>query len=98
LPTGRSQKNCPLWTYVLAEAAHNKTVVTIPVTGAPGPINTPQLGPVGGRIVAEVILDLVFGDRFSMLSLDPHWALVTGPDFKLKDLVAYALGQGKPLH
>lgn len=98
IANGAFAKNCPLWTYVLAEAAHHKTAVTIPVTGAPGPINTPQLGPVGGRIVAEVILGLVFGDRFSMLSLDPHWAPVTGPDFKLKDLVAYALGQGKALH
>ena len=36
--------------------------------------------------------------NFSVLSLDPHWAPVTGPNFKLKDLVSYALGQGPPLH
>jgi hypothetical protein len=40
----------------------------------------------------------MFGDNFSVLSLDPHWAPVTGPNFKLKDLVSYALGQGPPLH
>jgi hypothetical protein len=90
--------NCPLWTYILAEARQFPTAVTIPATGAPGPINTPQLGPVGGRIVAEVFLGLMFGDSASMLSLDPNWAPVTGPDFALKDLVAYALGQGDPLH
>src|SRR5436305_2070323 len=36
-------------------------------------INTPRLGPVGGRIVAEVFLGLMFGDAHSLLSLDPHW-------------------------
>lgn len=60
--------------------------------------NTPQLGPVGGRIVAEVFLGMMFGDASSVLSLDPNWAPVTGPDFRLKDLVTYALGQGAPLH
>jgi hypothetical protein len=97
IANGAFAKNCPLWTYVLAEAAHHKTSVTIPVTGAPGPISTPQLGPVGGRIVSEVILGLMFGDNFSVLSLDPSWTPVTGPNFKLKDLVLYALGQGSPL-
>lgn len=61
-------------------------------------INTPQLGPAGGRIVAEVFLGMMFADASSMLSFDPNWAPVTGPDFKLKYLVTYALGQGAPLH
>ena len=61
-------------------------------------INTPQLGPVGGRIVAEVFLGMMFGDDSSVLSLDPQWTPVTGPDFRLKDLVTYALGGGDPLH
>lgn len=90
--------NCPLWTYILAEARQFQIPVTIPATGAPGPINTPQLGPVGGRIVAEVFLGMMFGDNSSVLSLDPQWTPVTGPGFALKDLVAYALGQGDPLH
>ena len=98
IANGVFANNCPLWTYVLAEAARHKAAVTIPVTGAPRPISTPQLGPVGGRIVAEVILGLVFGDNSSVLSLDPHWAPVTGANFKLKDFVAYALGQGPALH
>lgn len=90
--------NCPLWTYVLAEAAQTQIPVAISATGGPATITTPQLGPVGGRIVAEVLLGMLFGDSFSMLSLDPQWKPVTGADFKLKDLVAYALGLGPPLH
>jgi hypothetical protein len=90
--------NCPLWAYILAEARQFQTAVTIPATGAPGPINTPQLGPVGGRIVAEVFLGMMFGDHSSVLSLDPQWTPVTGAGFALRDLVAYALGQGDPLH
>ncbi|MGY8711703.1 heme peroxidase family protein [Bradyrhizobium sp. 18BD] len=90
--------NCPLWTYILAEAAQLRADVPIPVTGGPGTVKTPQLGPVGGRIVAEVFLGMMFGDNSSVLSLDPQWTPVTGSGFALKDLVAYALGQGDPLH
>ena len=52
---------------------------------------TPQLGPVGGRIVAEVFLGLMFGDTDSMLQLDPLWQPKAGKDFALKDVVKYAL-------
>ncbi|WP_426611070.1 peroxidase family protein [Bradyrhizobium sp. McL0616] len=98
IANGVFKDNCPLWTYILAEARQFQTAVTIPVTGTAVTVNTPQLGPVGGRIVAEVFLGMMFGDSSSLLSLDPNWAPVTGPDFELKDLVAYALGQGGPLH
>ena len=99
IANGVFKGNCPLWTYILAEARQFQTAVTVPATGAPASgINTPQLGPVGGRIVAEVFLGMMFGDASSVLSLDPNWAPVTGPDFRLKDLVTYALGNGAPLH
>jgi hypothetical protein len=98
IANGVFANNCPLWTYILAEAGQNRTAMAIPATGGPATITTPQLGPVGGRIVAEVILGLMFGDGWSMLSRDPHWKPVTGPDFKLKDIVAYALGRGPGLH
>jgi hypothetical protein len=52
---------CPLWTYVLAEAARTKTGLPVSVIGGKQ-ITTPQLGPVGGRIVAEVFLGMLFGD------------------------------------
>jgi hypothetical protein len=85
---------CPLWTYILAEAFHNRTNVTIPVTEKKI-LSTPQLGAVGGRIVAEVFLGMLFGDNDSYLSLNPNWTptITKGATFLLKDLVAYALGQ-----
>jgi hypothetical protein len=99
IANGAFANNCPLWTYILAEALQNKKA--LPVTASGGPVtgvNTPQLGPVGGRIVAEVIVGLMFGDGWSMLSRDPQWKPVTGADFRLRHLVAYALGLGPDLH
>jgi hypothetical protein len=86
--------NCPLWTYILAEAALYKEPVVIPVKEKVT-INTPRLGPVGGRIVAEVFLGLMFGDHSSLLNLEPNWQPTIGarPGFALKDFVAYALGR-----
>jgi hypothetical protein len=83
--------NCPLWTYILAEAVNHKVTVNIPVDGAVQ-ITTPQLGPVGGRIVAEVFLGLMFGDNHSLLSREPNWKPKTA-GYKLKDFVNYALGK-----
>src|SRR5439155_18100977 len=56
------ERNCPLWTYILAEAMQHKENVKIPVKEKIS-ITTPRLGPVGGRIVAEVFLGLIFGDN-----------------------------------
>jgi hypothetical protein len=85
-------RNCPLWTYILAEAARHRENVKIPVTGDVT-IATPRLGPVGGRIVAEVLLGLLFGDRHSLLRHDPDWHPKAGPNYALKDFVNYALGR-----
>jgi hypothetical protein len=86
---------CPLWTYVLAEAARQQTPLDIAVIPTMK-ITTPQLGPVGGRIVAEVFLGMLFGDQDSFLSLDPNWTPTIrgkGTAFALRDIVAYALGR-----
>jgi hypothetical protein len=86
---------CPLWTYILAEAANNKANLSMPVTPAMK-ITTPQLGPVGGRIVAEVFLGMLFGDNDSFLSSAPDWIpfIRNKKDkFALRDIVAYALGK-----
>ena len=83
--------NCPLWTYILAEAIHFKEAVKIPVKENIT-ITTPRLGPVGGRIVAEVFLGLLAGDSDSILGLDPNWQPASGPNYTLKDFVKYALG------
>jgi hypothetical protein len=84
-------KNCPLWTYILAEAMQVQANVKIPVKENVS-ITTPQLGAVGGRIVAEVFLGLMFGDNHSLLSVDPLWQPKNNPQYALKDLVNYALG------
>jgi heme peroxidase len=84
--------NCPLWTYILAEAALHKEPVKIPVKENVT-ITTPRLGPVGGRIVAEVFLGLMFGDASSLLRLQPTFTPKLGPHFALKDFVNYALGK-----
>jgi hypothetical protein len=83
--------NCPLWTYTLAEAFDHQEDMPVPVTGN-GSTPTPKLGPVGGRIVAEVFLGLMFGDNNSLLNLDPDWTPALSQDFRLKDLVTFALG------
>jgi Animal haem peroxidase len=68
----------PLWFYVLREAQ-----VT---TGGE------RLGPVGGRIVAEVIIGLVLGDPYSYLNQDPDWTPTygTGGTFGMADLLRSA--------
>jgi hypothetical protein len=85
------KNNCPLWTYILAEAMKHQAKVQAPVKEKIT-ITTPQLGPVGGGIVAEVFLGLLFGDSHSLLSLDPTWQPKVTP-YKLKDFVNYALGK-----
>jgi hypothetical protein len=84
-------RNCPLWTYILAEAMHHKESVKIPVEENVT-IKTPKLGPVGGRIVAEVFLGLMFGDPNSLVRLEPKWKPEPAT-FALKDFVNYALGK-----
>jgi hypothetical protein len=49
----------PLWFYVLREAEVDQA--------------GDRLGPVGARIVAEVILGLIEGDKTSYLAQDPQW-------------------------
>ena len=80
----------PLWTYVLAET----TATAYPVRG--GRITGPQvapfrLGPVGGRIVAEVFAGLMQADRGSVLhnpAFRPNAAIAPGGRFGFKDLIA----------
>ncbi|HEX6077546.1 MAG TPA: peroxidase family protein [Micromonosporaceae bacterium] len=66
----------PLWLYVLKEAQHRAS--------------GDRLGPVGGRIVAEVLIGLVRADPDSYLALDPGWRPSlpsTDGDFGLADLL-----------
>ena len=83
--------NIPLWTYILAEAMQAKASVEVNSVEK-NKVSTPQLGPVGGRIVAEVFLGLMFGDANSLLRQHPHWHPASGANYKLRDFVKYALG------
>jgi hypothetical protein len=56
-------------------------------------IITPQLGPVGGRIVAEVFLGLMFADTLSLVNSKSRWTPKGGPSYRLKDFVKFALGK-----
>ena len=85
------ENNCPLWAYILAEAMKNQQSVKIPVKESLS-ITTPMLGAVGGRIVAEVFLGLMFGDNHSLLRLSPHWHPKDNANYKLRDFVNYAIG------
>jgi len=83
--------NCPLWTYVLAETI--ETTLTVKTLEGDKPIRTRQLGPVGGRIVAETFLGLLLADPTSYANLNPLWepALKVNGVFGLRELVQRAL-------
>ena len=70
--------NTPLWFYILREA-------DVMAKGR-------RLGPVGGRIVAEVFIGLLEGDRMSYLRQDPEWTPLFGKDdrFTVADLLRFA--------
>jgi len=63
----------------------------IPVKGRQV-ITTPQLGPVGGRIVASVFLGLMFADSHSYLSEQPTWKPAGPQPYTLKDFVRHVTG------
>ncbi len=81
---GRAQLEAatPLWFYLLREAA----------TLGSGQ----RLGPVGGRIVAEVLVGLLAGDPQSYLRRRPSWTPILPSakkgDFTMPDLVRFTLG------
>jgi hypothetical protein len=73
--------NAPLWFYILKEAELLADAA--------------HLGPVGGRIVAEVLIGLLLGDPLSYISVEPGWkptlpARKPGT-FTLSDLVNVAI-------
>jgi len=78
LNDGILKNRTPLWFYVLREGE----VMT----------NGDHLGPVGGRVVAEVIVGLVRGDGQSYIRQDPDWEPTYGQDgsFTVVDLLKAA--------
>jgi hypothetical protein len=80
--------SAPLWFYVLAEAQHDWRQ-RAKATGSAGDAEPVRLGPVGGRIVAETLLGLLWADGHSYLRQAPNWA---PPDIRsMGDLLAFAL-------
>jgi hypothetical protein len=74
------EQDTPLWYYLLREAALG---------------GGNRLGPVGGRIVAEVLIGLLSGDPQSFLRQQPAWKPELLPakkagDFTLSDLLKFA--------
>lgn len=71
----------PLWFYVLKESEVR--------------MGSAQLGPVGGRIVAEVLIGLLAGDPLSFLGVQPNWKPTlpgkTEGRFTLSDIVNLAI-------
>src|SRR5262249_29647837 len=68
-------ESAPLWFYVLAEAQRQWAKEAEASHGDDDAKNSihVRLGPVGGRIVAEVLIGLLLGDPFSFLSQWPSW-------------------------
>jgi hypothetical protein len=88
MPRSRTElkEAAPLWFYILCETAR----ATDP-DGRPEPGE--HLGPVGGRIVAEVIAGLLEGDPTSYLNRKEPWTpteLGTGGEFTMADFVTIA--------
>lgn len=71
--------DAPLWFYVLREAEL--------LAGAQ------HLGPVGGRIVAEILVGLLAGDPMSWLNVEPNWQppLAQNGRFGMPELIRFAL-------
>ena len=73
----------PLWYYILLEAQTRNAGLA--------------LGPVGGRIAAEVLIGLLFGDPSSYLRMRPAWRPTAGRfgaqadgTFAMTDLLRFA--------
>ena len=86
--------NAPLWAYVLSEAqvsswnaGHDLAEDSIPI----------RLGPVGGRLVAEVFASLLRGDPASYLYAEPAFKPIADftheGTFGLAELINVALGR-----
>jgi Animal haem peroxidase len=80
--------NAPLWFYVLAEAQH-EFVERAKAKGGRGDEEPVRLGTVGGRIVAETLIGLLWADGSSYLRQAPNWQ----PDSirSMGDLLKFAL-------
>ena len=80
-------RNTPLFYYMLKEAA------LVPDTDIGKNTGGFHLGPVGGRIVAEVVIGLLQSDPASYLVQQPGWTPTLqrpGPGFRMTDFLTFA--------
>ena len=80
--------NAPLWFYVLAEAQYEWF---LRAEGGKQDEEPVRLGKVGGRIVAETLIGLLWSDGSSYLRQAPNWK---PPDHNIRsmgDLISFAL-------
>lgn len=86
--------NAPLWAYILSEA--QVTSWKNAGSGAPSDATPIKLGPVGGRLVAEVFASVLRGDLTSYLNaktkFEPIAAFAHHGTFGLAELINIALG------
>jgi Animal haem peroxidase len=81
------EENTPLFYYMLKEAA------LVPSTDIGKNTGGFHLGPVGGRIVGEVVIGLLQSDPASWVAKQPEWTPVLhnpGPGFRMVDFLAFA--------
>jgi hypothetical protein len=81
------EKSTPLWYYALKEAA------LVPDTDIGKSTGGFHLGPVGGRIVGEVIIGLLQTDPNSWAYQQPGWTPTLqnpGPGFRMTDFLTFA--------
>ena len=78
----------PLWYYVLAEAQY-EWIQRATGRGGKGDEEPLRLGTIGGRIVAETLLGLLWGDGHSYLRQAPNWTPATIRS--MGDLIDFAL-------
>ncbi|TME46526.1 MAG: hypothetical protein E6I55_07290 [Chloroflexi bacterium] len=81
------EKSTPLWYYALKEAA------LVPDTDIGKSTGGFHLGPVGGRIVGEVIIGLLQSDPNSWVHQQPTWTPTLqnpGSGFRMVDFLTFA--------
>ena len=81
------RNKAPLWYYILAEAQQAFVADETPI----------HLGPVGGRIVGEVFVGIMQGDKHSFMNQDPLWEPLSifqkNGKFGIAELISAAIGQ-----
>jgi len=81
------ERNTPLFYYMLKEAA------LVPNTDIGRNTGGFHLGPVGGRIVGEVVIGLLQSDPNSWVAKQPDWTPTLqnpGPGFRMTDFLTFA--------